>query len=258
MARKFNINDLKILLDRLSMKTGEGQEFYGLGRISDLMNNEVSQKYLYYSLVKPIDEAKTNGITELNLAPNKIEAIAKFLGFETFGDFIKSVDEPINPILIALLGNYNSYVRKNASQMTLLQSPVEIVMEKGDVIFRLSGPVWTYTGKMCYENGCVFCLMRSESGKYIHHVYKIGSSIAPSILMGVFSGISSANEPIAGRCVLIRNGLNEGRGIVMKISYQEALNSQNPRLHKLANYFKDYENNNLKIDISKGFDIDDL
>ncbi|GAA5037783.1 hypothetical protein GCM10011506_36090 [Marivirga lumbricoides] len=261
MARKYEVKYIKLLLDELGKTTGYSIDHFGFGRMSDeifeKLNVSISAKYIYYSLHNAVKKA-TNENDLLNLSPNKVDDLAKFLEYENFDAFIRAFESPIHSILLSLVGDYYSYVRKNTERGILLQSPVQINVLNNKVIFKLTGPRWKYEGEMRYQDGCLFCLMQAESAKTFHHVYKIGKSESPQVLMGVFSGVSSANDPIGGRCVLIRKGIIPEGISPLKMTIEELVSSSDDNLKKLGNYFKNYADNNLKINTASGFDIDDL
>jgi hypothetical protein len=258
MAKEYRIKHLKSLLAQLVNSTGESMDHYGLAQISGKIGDVVSHKYLYDNLYKGIENAEKNGVEHLKLLPNKVDEIAKFLRYESFNAFVQAQENPIHPILISLNGNYYSYVRKNSVAGAVLQSPVKIGVDNNKAIFQLKGAKWDYTGDLRYDDGCLSCLMISAIGKFFHHVYKIGKSESPQVLIGVFSGISSANDPIGGRCVLVRQELEYGNLFNAKMDIDELLTSDSNAHRKLGRYFSKYEDNNLAIPKPSGFDLDDL
>ena len=78
------------------------------------------------------------------------------------------------------------------------------------------------------------------------------------VLMGLFTGVSSANNPIAGRCVLIKQEEQYDSLKNQKMSIDEMAQSKNEEDKNLAAYFKTFEDNNLRINTPVGFDIGDL
>lgn len=258
MPKKFKVCDIQALLEHLSKETGESLDHYGLGVISDKMDEEVSHKYLYDNLFKAVERSE-KPTDELNLSPNKIDAISRFVGYENFNEFVESRKESVDPVLGSLAGAYYSYVRKNALETSILQSPVKIYKVRNVVYFLLKGPRWIYKGELKYIDGCLFCLMKSDAiGKSFHHVYKIGKIKSPKVLMGIFSGVSSSNDPIGGRCVLIRKSEEFEELENCSISAEELNASDNADYNKLAQFFERFEDNNLRINIPYGFDFDDL
>ncbi len=249
--------DIRHLLEHLSYETNESLDHHGFGRISDLVGGSISQKYLYDNLYGRIKSGSDND--EIRLSPNKMDELAKFLGYQNFNTFLDHIKMPLDPILKSLEGSYYSYVRKRSKTGTLLRSPVRVVKRENQVILTLKGPNWEYEGKLKLVDGCLFCTMISAaSKKSFHHVYKVGKSEFPKVLMGLFTGVSSANDPIAGRCVLIKQEEQFDSLQNQKMSIDEMAGSQNQEYKKLAAYFKRYEDNNLRINTPSGFDLDDL
>lgn len=258
MPKKFKVSEIRALLEYLSRSTGESLDHYGLGVISDKMNEIVSHKYLYENLLKATERTEDDS-GELSLSPSKIDDIAHYLGFKNFNDFVESLEKPIDPVLQALTGDYYSYVRKNSMKTSLLQSPVKIYRAGNSILLRLKGPRWEYKGELTYIDGCLFCLMRSDViGKSFHHVYKIGKIKQPQVLMGIFSGVSSSNDPIGGRCLLVRQHIDFHELENKMISEEELICSGSDEELRLVHYFKDFQDNNLRINNPYGFDFDDL
>lgn len=258
MPKQFKVSDIVQLLEDLAAATNESLDRYGLGQISEKVGGSVSQKYLYDYLFQPVRKAK-NHSGHLRLMPNKIDELVKFLGFANFSSYKESIENPVDPVLQHLTGCYYSYIRKNSETGVLLCSPVIIKYEHNKVILKLQGPLWTYTGELRYVNGCLYCLMESaKSGKVFHHVYKIGRRLKPEVLMGIFSGVSSSNDPIGGRCILVRQVNEFDKLENKKIVIDNLLQSADEEDIKLGRYFREYADNNLKINIPFGFDLDDL
>ena len=257
MPVNYRKRDIKHLLEHLSRETNESLDHHGFGRISDLVGGSISQKYLYDNLYGKIKSAGDDD--EIRLSPNKMDELAKFLGYQNFNSFLDYINMPLDPILKSLEGSYYSYVRKRSKTGSLLCSPVCIERKENRIILTLKGANWSYLGELTIVDGCLFCTMKSEeSKKSFHHVYKVGKSEFPKVLMGLFTGVSSANDPIAGRCVLIKQKEQFDSLQNQKMSIDEMAESQNQEHKKLASYFKTYEDNNLRINTPSGFDLDDL
>ena len=257
MPVNYRKSDIKHLLEHLSHKTNESLDHHGFRRISELVGGSIRQKYLYDNLYGRIKSG--SGDDEIRLSPNKMDELAQFLGYQNFNTFLDHIKMPLDLILKSLEGSYYSYVRKRSKEGTLLRSPVRVVERENQVILTLQGPNWEYVGGLRLVDGCLFCTMKSEkSKKSFHHVYKVGKSEFPKVLMGLFTGVSSANDPIAGRCVLIRQKEPFDRLQNQQLSIDEMVDSQNRAYKNLARYFKTYEDNILRINTPGGFDLDDL
>ena len=255
MSTTYKKNDVKHLIEQVARKTNESQDYTGFGQISEKVGGTISRKYLYYlynRVKKGLDD-------KVNLSPYKMDELARFLGYQNFNTFLDQVQMPLDPVLKSLEGSYYSYVRKRSKKGILLSSPVCIVEQENRVILTLKGANWHYVGELTIVDGCLFCTMKSEkSKKSFHHVYKMGKSEFPKVLLGLFTGVSSANDPIAGRCVLIRQQELFDSLHNQQLSIDEMVDSQNQEYKNLAKYFSMYEDNILRINTPGGFDLDDL
>jgi len=251
---KADVYHLEQLLDALSKKTGQRLDRTGLREISERVNIGSSYLYKYISLELP---KKKKGDT-LNLRDAHLDKAADFLGFKNYKDFIQSLEEPSDPLLLKCIGSYYSYVRRNAEKSVVLRSPVRVWRDKGKILFELKGPSQIFTGEVHLKHGCLFILMEAKGGKAFHHIYKIGKREQPNVLQGVFSGVSTAFDPIGGRAVLIRT---DAPYISMKnatIDIPALKKSKQLEERRLAEYFKEYINNNIAPEKSYTFGLDDL
>lgn len=158
-----------------------------------------------------------------------------------------------------LVGSYYCYVRSNLEKKgVIFRSPVRIFEKGQDIFFELKGPSNTFKGTVTLRTGCLFILMASEYGKAFHHVYKIGNGLEPKVLQGVFSGVSTAFDPIGGRTVLIRQEQNYNDLSNQRSDISALKKSARPGDKHLALYFKEYTNNNVAPNKSTGFSLDDL
>ena len=255
---KTKIEYIERLIAMLVEKTGETPDHAGFGYMSEKIGDGISQRYLYDKLQKRIDKAKEVEEEYVQLSLFKLDKIARFLGFKSFKDFQKSCDEPINTVLKSCIGTWISYVRRNSEHNVLYASPVLVYEENQKIWFHLKGPTWAYNGLLKYRNGCLFSLFEANGGKQFHHVYKIGNREDPQVLQGVFSGVSTANEPIAGRAVLIKQEKEFTSLENQALRLSEVLSSTSLVLRRLAEYFSNHQVNNLGISQVTTFDIDDL
>jgi len=259
---KVQTNHIEILLETLSIKTRQGLDFTGFEAMSDLiverLGEKIRGKYLYENLYRVKEKAKRSRDELMNVQPAKLDIIAKFLGFRNYRGFVAAIDSPIHKVLSELRGNYYCYVRRNDKQGVILRSPVQIVDEMGTIQMTLKGPKWSFKGEMQLEKGCLFVLLKSDGGKVIHHVYKIGTREKPGVLQGIFSGVSTAFDPIGGRVVLIRmeGNYHDLRNEELKVSDLKKANSHESK--SLATFFATYEDNNLSLGKITTFSLDDL
>lgn len=228
--------------------------------MSDIIDDEkISGRYLYRYLFLRAKEARKTNTKILSLKTFNLDTLAGFLtpGM-TFLEWCDRADRPLDNELVSCIGNYYCYVRRNAEEGTLMRSPVQIFERDNSVYFKLRGPRWTYEGAAHLKNGCLFILMQANGGKEIHHVYKLGKRERPQVLQGVFSGVSTVFEPIAGRTVLIRTEEDFTRLKNLELDIAGMKRSKDKEQRRLAEYFQSYETNNLKINPVTTFTLDDL
>ncbi len=247
---------LEALLQMLVEKEGTSYDHAGMGEVSAMVGEEkVSQRYLYDCMSK-IEQAKENRAPNtVRLQVYKLDALAQYLGFERFSAFEQSIATPISPILTNSVGSWYCYVRRNAPITEILQSPAQIVQEGRQFYLEVTGPNNALRGQLLLNNGCLFCHLKAANGKQFQHVYKIGNALSAKVLQGTFAGISSSNDPIGGRVVLMKSELPfeqlERQALAVKDTNNDALKA-------LFAYFNTYEENNLKLLPSITFDLPDL
>jgi hypothetical protein len=244
---------LHAMIDMLVEQTGCSRDFSGFRAMSDKIGLSNSN-YLYkkvYLRIRDERETSTVRLNEFNL-----NSIASYLNFKSFRDLEMSI-RFITPQIHSLVGSYYCYVRANLQEATVFKSPVHILEEGGKAWFELKGPRIQYRGELSLIEGCLFVLMTSKTGKAFHHVYKIGTRNSPEVMQGVFSGVSTAFDPIGGRTVLVReNGATKLKNDMISISILKRSKNRNERV--LGKYFEKYENNNVAPLKSASFDIQDL
>jgi hypothetical protein len=254
---KINVRHVDHLLDLLVAKTKQSLDFKGFVAISEQIEG-ISEKYLYENLYLEKEKAKKNGQSVISVQSSRLDVIAQFLGNKNYRTFTEQLDKPIEKILLELVGTYYSYVRRSDGEGILFRSPVNITQKDGKVWLQLKGPKWNYNGVVELENGCLFILLRSDGGKIIHHVYKIGTREKPAVLQGIFSGVSTAFDPIGGRAILIcvDEEFSKLKNAELKIADLKKSKSVTDR--RLGEYFSSYDVNNLSINKIVAFTIDDL
>lgn len=254
-----NIEYIDLLLEKLSRKSGHSRDRYGFGKMSEEIGSSViTQKYLYENLDGRLQKLKREGKKQVSLTPNRLDELAQYLGLQGFGEFVKRLENPIDPVLASCVGSYYSYVRRSAKEGVVYQSPVVIREENNEIQLTLKGPAMTYGGKLMLRHGCLFCLMESKEGKAFHHIYKIGQRHQPHVLLGVFSGVSTAYHPIGGRVVLIRKDEKFEHLHNEELPIQALRASSNAIHQKLAHYFESFEKNNIKVNTPITFGLDEL
>jgi hypothetical protein len=244
---------IRKLLSAVSAKSRYPLEYGNFDDMADAIGNGMNSDYLYENLYLRTRDANDDEL--VGLQPNRLNIIARYLGYDSIHHFLESIRE--DPVLSGLVGNYYCYVRRNSEDTVVFRSPVRISRNGGEYVFELRGPTWTYKGMVTSSEGCVFILMRSESGKQIHHVYKIGKRQRPRVLQGIFSGVSTTFEPIGGRAVLAAVDQPYEKLENKELTPNE-LKKDKTLGARLARYFGKYEENNLRIKPVVAFKEDDL
>lgn len=252
---KVKVEHLQRLLQALSQKTRLELSVKDLQTISDEVGYRNSN-YLYKKIYIPIQKKRRN--ETIGLHTSLLDKAAQYLKYKDFRDFTEHANQG-DPQVMSLIGNYYCYVRRNSKEGYILQSPVKIEQRKdGKIEFLLQGPAYTFKGEVHSKHGCIFVLMHADGGKLFHHIYKIGERHRPFVLQGVFSGVSTAFDPIGGRTVLVRM---EEPYVSLKnasLSVSALRKSKSPVEKRLALYFRDYANNNIAPNRSSTFGVDDL
>jgi hypothetical protein len=255
-----SVEHIDLLLESLSGKTGQSRDHHGFGMMSDIIDrSEISRRYLYDNLARGVSEAVAKKKKSINVQVHKLDILAQFLGYENFQRFVAGIEQPVSPVLKSMTGNYYSYVRRNARNGVIYRSPVTIFEADDKIMYTLRGPVWSYSGELSVSNGCLFVLLKSNGDKSFYHIYKIGQRQQPRVLQGIFSGVSTAFDPIGGRVVLIRDDANDFDSMTnQELSLTSLKNSRGVFERRLRSYFVDYKENNLRIKNVVSYELDDL
>ena len=251
---KIQASELRELYKLLSERTDEPIDFKGLESISNKIGGSISQKYLYEKL----REVNVDKKEEVSINNAKLDVLLGYLGFDSYKDFRYHQANPILEELKSCEGNWINYVRQNSAKGYVLASPVKISQERQRMVYLLKGPDYNYQGNVNLRNGCLFCSFSNENGKQFHHVYKIGSRRSPDVLQGVFSGISTSNEPIAGRTILVRNVHDFEKITNCKYTITELMASENDTSQAIGTYFNKYSDNNLALNRVITYGLEDL
>lgn len=249
------VRHLDRLLFLLSEKTKESLDRAGLRNIASEIDG-ISEDYLYKKIFY---EIKDRGKDEaLSLRDAQLNSVARYLGYSNIHAFVVAADSSGDEQLRSLVGSYYLYVRQNSSQGLIFQSPVEIKERDGKFTLLLKGPSWNYEGELKIRHGCLFVLLTSPENKSFYHIYKIGTRRDPKVIQGIFSGVSTAFDPIGGRAVLMKVTESFMQLQNNAFTAQELNQSLLPANKKLAAYFKDYCKNNLSINKVISFGLEDL
>lgn len=261
---EFKAGEILALLEKVAALSERTLSYVSLKEIHADMehadpsgNVPFNEEYLYKQIYQKVQKKKPDETIGLN--SSKVDYIARFAKFSGFRHFTEYLKQPMPAFLDHCEGNWFSYVRCNSGQPYLLKSPVRILRIDTGLVMELQGKARMFRGKIKYEGQCMYCLLESGEDKNLHLVFKFGSSRDPQVLQGVFSGMSSDGDPIAGREVLVRE--NELRLRDMKnerLPIRDFLKSKDPGKRALGTYFREKENNTLKIQRSSTFSFDDL
>lgn len=252
---KIKVSHLHRLLTLLSEKTNEPLDRAGLRNMAVEIGG-VGEDYLYKKIFYEIRNLDAND--GLSLRDAQLNSVARYLGYRNIQAFVTAAENPADEQLRSLAGSYYLYVRQNSKHGVLLQSPAEIVETDGKFIFRMKGPSWTYEGEISIRHGCLFALLTSPEYKSFYHIYRIGTRRAPAVIQGIFSGVSTAFDPIGGRVVLLKVNEPIGALVNKRLQVDDLLKAPSVECRMLASYFSEYDRNNLSINKVVSFDIADL
>jgi len=252
---KIKVRHLHRVLLLLSEKTREPLDRAGLRNMASEIGG-ISEDYLYKKIfyeIRDLDQEES-----LSLRDAQLNSVARYLGHRNMPALVTALDAPTDEQLQSLVGNYYIFVRQNSTRGLIFRSPVEITESEGKVILRLKGPSWTYEGDLKIKHGCLFVLLASPEYKSFYHIYKIGTRRDPRVIQGIFSGVSTAFDPIGGRAVLLKVNAPFSTLENQSFTRQALGDSPLPENHAIARYFNDYAQNNLSINKVVSFEIEDL
>lgn len=262
---KFLVIDIKTLLLEIANRACVSLDYSNFSALSEFINDSrknsdiyIKEDYLYKNIYRKLILYEKQHVDFISLNSSFVNQISKRLGYKSFDHFIDQKSKPIHPVLLSCVGDWFSYLRRNTEKKELLRSPVKIYVEDHDVKFSLLGPINHFKGTVSLSGGCIFCLCKASNGKEFHHVYKIGIRKNPQLLQGIFSGASSGGEPIGGRVLLIRSNREVTDKSIKKITLNPSDPTNDPLMKSLLSYFNSLKKNNLRIDRSETFDLDDI
>src|SRR5688572_27791767 len=106
-----SIPHLDKLLEQLAEMTNQSLDIKGLKEMSEAVG--LTEKYLYEYIYRKKEKARKEGQNTISVQSSKLDAVANHLGHASYNAFAISVDKPIDSVLLALVGNYYNYVRRN-------------------------------------------------------------------------------------------------------------------------------------------------
>lgn len=252
---KVKVRHLDHLLALLSEKTQEPLDRAGLRNMATEIEG-IGEDYLYKKIFYEIRNLEKDA--ELSLRDAQLNSLARYLGYKNMLALIAAVESPADEQLQSLVGSYYIYVRQNSTRGLVFQSPVEITPTGSSFALRLKGPTWTYEGDLHIRHGCLFVLLASPEAKSFYHIYKIGTRRSPDVIQGIFSGVSTAFDPIGGRAVLVKTDQPFSTLHNRAYTPEELHASPVPEQRMLGRYFREYGKNNLSINKVVSFGVEDL
>lgn len=259
-----NSGDIMILLEKVAKKAGHIVVNTQFPLIHEKMKEACGQpffgeQYLYKAMYLEARKLEEQGGGMLTLKDEYLEIIARYAGYENYLHFVKSLRYELPEALMNCKGEWYSYVRCNSGEMEVLVSPLRIYDKMNQVFMEMKGATRDFNGEIKMERDSLYCLLESREGKNIHLVLKIGVAKKPKVLQGVFSGLSSGGDPIAGREVLVKQeGMEFEKMKNDKLKISALINSKIEEEQIIGAYFSDKERNILKGGQASTFDLSDL
>ncbi len=252
---KIKVRHLRRVLFLLSERTREPLDRAGLRNMAAEIGG-IGEDYLYKKIFYEIRNLGDEH--ELSLRDAQLNSVARFLGHKNILALLAVLEIPADEQLKRLVGSYYIYIRQNSGKGLIFQSPVEVRESEGKFFLKLKGPSWVYEGELTIKHGCIFVLLISPEHKSFYHIYKIGTRREPKVIQGIFSGVSTAFDPIGGRAVLIRVPEPFSTLTNQAFTGEELAASDRSEGKVLAAYFREYSKNNLSINKVVSFGIEDL
>ncbi|HTF04386.1 MAG TPA: hypothetical protein VK826_10180 [Bacteroidia bacterium] len=236
-------------------------------KIYDLLKIEYRKKkeadipfrvtYLYRRLFGQLKK-KGRKSKILNLNSDHLDALAFLLGYEDYAAFEEGKHSAISTILQNCAGTWYSYVRCNSGHSFIIRAPVKIYASGSEMHMELKGSQSVFTGKVIADESNIYCSLESDKGKKLFMVMKTALSRKAKVMQGVFSGVSTGTDPIAGREVFVRQDDKYENLEHQRVPVLKFLNSRSEEERSVAVYFENIENNILKAGRSSTFDLGDL
>jgi len=238
------------LLELLAQETRQPLNYSGfkvmseyVGKVAD-DETDISPKYLD-DVYRAMNKKLVEGRTETRTKPKYLDIIARFLNFKGgFNEFSFEQEIEISDTLKSCEGFWWSYVRANNGDF-IFKAPVRIYQDEKlkEMYMELKGRERTFCGKLILKGNCMTGFLESGTNKRLGLIFQLGDTRIINTIQGVFCGISTYNEPIAGREILIRE---------TNIDYNEMVwcqyNLHDERIDvRIRDYFSLYNKNCIKI-----------
>lgn len=252
----YNPSLIKLLYEKLADVVGDSLDHSGFLIMSEYIEKEtgilISQTYLY-DTYRSIEKAIKGGNKPVRMYTQKLDTIAKAIGYSRFSEFLKGHLVEINPILKGCEGNWWHFIRAYSGEY-IVKAPVKISHEENRMKIELKGRELFYKGSIELRSGNLFCNLDTGNHKILFIVLKIGTIRNPILMQGTFAGISSATNPVGGKLILLRENKLEFSN--MNWEKMELGTAKIDR--RILRYFKTYESNCLTIEKVNTCDFGDI
>lgn len=256
------------LLKKAMEKAGKTYDRFGLSELPTAINAElpsqyrqIGSRYIYDTVYLSIEKARKSLQENVRLNQSCLDSIARFIGFRDIANFRLAQLPGLRKEMLSVEGAWYSVVRSSSGLPYILVSPVKIsISENQKAILILKGLNRTYRGEVKWTGGSMSTLITSEDQtKSLHMAFKVGLSKYPKVIMGVFSGISTAGEPVAGKDILYKSDIPFEEMKSSKISI-ESLNEQEESVipPPIIRYLSDFDKNYIKVIGMGTLDLDEL
>ncbi|MEL6674550.1 MAG: hypothetical protein AAFR61_20235 [Bacteroidota bacterium] len=260
---KIDPKEMKAIIEAAAHQAGLGFGGKDFDELSSLINAAVGRDILgdryLYAFYKKCELALKQDQKEVGLNENYLNAVLKYLGFLNLKAYRqKAAEQQGDPRLAGLKGNWYSIVRQNSGLPYLLVAPVHIWQEGATFWIKLVGPSAQYVAKLARKENAIFTTFLNDQYKVINLIFHIGGATRPQLLMGVFSGLSTSGDTIAGRELLLRTDHDEAAMNHLRIPLEDPEQWPDWLDGRIFGYFEDHYKNCLKGSRGPTFSLDDL
>ena len=256
------------LLKKAIDKAGKTYDRFGLSELPTVINSaipsqykQIGRRYIYDTVYLSIEKAKKSEQEYIRLNQSCLDSMAKFIGFKDIASFRLSQLPGLREEMLSVEGAWYSIVRSSSGLPYILVSPVEIsISENQKAVLTLRGPNRTYRGEVKWIGGSMSTLITSEDQtKSLHLAFKVGLSKYPKVILGVFSGVSTAGLPVAGKEILYKSDVPFEEMKNVKISIEALDEKEEPIIpSSIIRYLSDFDKNYIKVIGMGTFDLDEL
>lgn len=240
----------------LSLDTRDFEEL--TQKVNDVAKDIVIAKRYVYKKFNEARKAIEKDEASIGMRESYVNLIAQYLGHHDFKAYKLFKAQPVDPILQSCLGNWYSIVRANSGMPYLLIAPVEIRESRGSYTMELRGGSRLFKGRVERKREVIYCTLDSDPDKLLNLVFRIGYAHNPALLMGVFSGVSTGGDPIAGRELLLRTEMKYEDMTPIEVPLKREDQWPSWIDKRIFRYFSVLERNCLKASHGVRFSLDDL